>query len=281
MSKDKYVRARDLNAVSVDRNSSPQPLAIEPTGTFTRAIMVEAPDHVARRSVNYAISLVVHFGTIFALVVLPLVLSNESQFTMFTTPAFVTVPSPPPKDPPGSRAHTVYRDDNHIFPSVKLTAPIFNVNRFLLAPEILPPAEPLKPVPSGTPGGISDVLGGILEETSSPLVAPVLRAFPPNAHAVQLGGALETSRLVSGLTLVYPEIAKLAHIFGRVVIEAIIDERGKVTNVRAISGPTLLTSAAIDAVSHERFQPTLLNGLPIRCGLTVLVSFHLEDARSN
>jgi TonB family protein len=70
----------------------------------------------------------------------------------------------------------------------------------------------------------------------------------------------------------------MAHVFGTVVIEAVIDETGKVTDVRAIRGNFLLASAAIDAVSRERFQPMLLNGLPTRCDLTVEVSFQLRSS---
>jgi TonB family protein len=154
-------------------------------------------------------------------------------------------------------------------------APIFNSDRFLHAPDLSPPDEPLKPLPSGTPGGIGDVLGGILNEAHSPLVAPV---FPTNARAVQIGGDVKPTRVVSGLSVEYPEIAEMAHVFGTVVIEAVIDETGKVTNVHAISGNLLLASAAMNAVSNERFQPMLLNGLPTRCGLTVEVSFRLRSS---
>jgi periplasmic protein TonB len=84
-----------------------------------------------------------------------------------------------------------------------------------------------------------------------------------------------SSRPLHRLILAYPELAKAAPVVGRVVIQAIIDKTGKVVNVRAISGPSLLFEAAISAVSQERFEPMLLNGEPTKCDLKVQVSFNL------
>ena len=47
------------------------------------------------------------------------------------------------------------------------------------------------------------------------------------------------------------------------VIDALIDERGDVTEARAISGPGLLIPAALAAVIKRRYEPTLLNGEPV------------------
>jgi TonB family protein len=275
MLEEKFACAADFSPLPVAAVFPPQPSAIEPTGTFSRAIMVEAPGYVARRSVNCAISFVVHFGTILILLAAPLFFSGEPRWMAFNAPELVTVPLPPPKDPPGFRPHTVYGRENRLFSSVKLLAPVFNSDRFLHAPAVSPPDEPLKPSPLGASGGIGEVLDGIVSKAYSPLVAPV---FPAEAHAVQIGGDLKPSRLVSGLSLAYPQIAEMAHVFGTVVIEAVIDETGKVTDVRAVSGNLLLASAAIRAVSHEKFQPMMLNGMPTRCDLMVEVSFRLRSS---
>src|SRR6516225_1157732 len=58
-------------------------------------------------------------------------------------------------------------------------------------------------------------------------------------------------------------VARQAHVQGTVVIEAIIDDKGNVTQVKAISGPGLLTPAALKAVSARKYQPTLLDGQPV------------------
>jgi TonB family protein len=270
----KLARARDLRQISAEQRCLAQPASIEPTGTFARAIMVEAPGYVAIRSVNCAISFMIHFGTILALLTLPVFFSGEPRLVAFNSPELVTVPMPAPKVPLGFHSRTAFERENLRLSSVKLVAPIFNTKRFLTAP-VVPPGDPLAIGPVGTHSGFGDVLGGILNKASLPVLMPVA---PEAARFTPIGGDVKESRLVTNVTLAYPELAKIAHIFGRVVIEAVIDETGKVTNVRAVSGPMMLTKAAIEAISRERFQPLLLNGLPTSCGLLVRVSFRLHES---
>jgi protein TonB len=72
---------------------------------------------------------------------------------------------------------------------------------------------------------------------------------------------------------VYPAIAKQAHVSGTVVIEAVIDDHGNVTQVKAISGPALLMPAALRAVSERKYQPTFLYGIPVSIRFDVKVQF--------
>jgi TonB family protein len=54
---------------------------------------------------------------------------------------------------------------------------------------------------------------------------------------------------------VYPEIAKRLHIGGEVKLEAIVDADGKVKDVKPVSGNSMLSAAAQDAVRQWRFVP--------------------------
>jgi periplasmic protein TonB len=51
---------------------------------------------------------------------------------------------------------------------------------------------------------------------------------------------------------------------------------GRVRNLRVLSGHPLLTQAALEAVRHWRYQPTLLNGDPMEVDTTVQVIFKLQ-----
>jgi len=53
---------------------------------------------------------------------------------------------------------------------------------------------------------------------------------------------------------VYPEIAKRLHIDGVVKVEATVDAEGKVVNVKVVSGNSMLSPAAADAVRKWRFE---------------------------
>ena len=79
---------------------------------------------------------------------------------------------------------------------------------------------------------------------------------------MRLGGELQAIRVLQGVTLKYPALARAAHVVGKVIVAALIDETGKVIRVRAVSGPPILAAAAVDAVSRERFIPLVLDGEP-------------------
>jgi outer membrane biosynthesis protein TonB len=57
------------------------------------------------------------------------------------------------------------------------------------------------------------------------------------------------------------------------VIVAVIDEQGKVTGMRAISGYPLLIPAALTAVSKRRYEPTILDGEPTPIDIRVEINF--------
>jgi TonB family protein len=72
---------------------------------------------------------------------------------------------------------------------------------------------------------------------------------------------------------IYPEAARLAKVQGVVVLDALIGADGTVVDLRAISGPDELTSAALDAVKWWRFQPYLVNGQAVQVKTRLAVDF--------
>jgi outer membrane biosynthesis protein TonB len=61
-----------------------------------------------------------------------------------------------------------------------------------------------------------------------------------------------------------------------VVIEAVIDEQGRVMGMRVISGFPILIPAALNAVSKRRYEPTIVNGQPTSIDLKVEISFNFS-----
>ncbi len=54
---------------------------------------------------------------------------------------------------------------------------------------------------------------------------------------------------------VYPPLAQEEHVQGSVVLRARIDKDGNVQDVQVLSGPAILTGAALEAVRQWRFKP--------------------------
>jgi TonB family protein len=79
-------------------------------------------------------------------------------------------------------------------------------------------------------------------------------------------------------TIVYPAEAKQKRIQGTVELEIKVSETGRVTAVRALSGPEELRQAAIDAYSLASYKPLLRAGKPIPAVITTKVDFSLHEA---
>jgi TonB family protein len=71
----------------------------------------------------------------------------------------------------------------------------------------------------------------------------------------------------------YPQMAKIAHIQGDVVLHILIDKQGHVIKVQQKSGHPILIQAAKDAVNKWDYQPFLLNGQPTDVETLVTVKF--------
>ena len=77
--------------------------------------------------------------------------------------------------------------------------------------------------------------------------------------------------------LQYPDIARNGGIDGRVVVTAVIDERGRAENLQIASSPSeMLSYAAMDAIRDSRFRPARRQGRAVKVRLSIPVDFELE-----
>lgn len=103
---------------------------------------------------------------------------------------------------------------------------------------------------------------------------------PPTEQAsaprrVTIGGAVMQSRLTFQTQPIYPAGAKIANIQGTVRLSAVIAKDGSVEMLKLKSGHPLLADAAVKAVMHWKYRPTLLNGEPVEVVTTIDVNFVL------
>lgn len=137
-------------------------------------------------------------------------------------------------------------------------------------------------VPGGIPGpALPGTETGFFSSALSvapppPLPAPKVVAPPPAApKQITVGGDVQAGLILQKTQPVYPALARQGRIEGHVQLKAIIDTDGKIKSLTVVSGHPLLVDAALDAVRHWTYQPTLLNGVPVEVKTEILVRFQL------
>jgi outer membrane biosynthesis protein TonB len=200
--------------------------------------------------------------------VLPLIFTEGIDLYKLDTTVLL---APPPPAAPPPRAEAVAPKQS--FMHAQLTAPTVVPKHIATsAPESAAPAPALAGMAGGVTGGIGDVLGG---SAAGPAPPPPAAAPPKKDNSLRIFSGVKEPALLYAPPVVYSPVAKQLHISGVVIVEAIIDDKGDVTEVKAISGPPLLLSSALKAVAGRRYAPTILDGQPVAIRLNVKVDFHL------
>lgn len=261
------------------------PPNIEPLHEVLAETMLEDSSTYQRRSpLDWLASIGAHFAVLGMLLILPLFFTTRLDFhklnlTYLAAPATPFVAHPlAPMTPMAAPRPAPMAPARALTPH-QLAAPTFIPKAVATAPsgDMAPPVEPLEGIPDAMPGGPT---AGFLEVSTE----AVLRATPPPATLfaerpkvpVSVGPNVEPPRLLFGPEPVYPLLARQTKLSGIVVIEAVIDEQGRVTGMRAISGYPILIPAALNAVSKRRYEPTILNGQPTSIDLKVEISFNFS-----
>jgi len=113
----------------------------------------------------------------------------------------------------------------------------------------------------------SDVIFGIPE--GPPAVEP--------QGPIQVGGDVKKPIKVYAPQPEYTEIARKARITGVVIVQAIIDKQGNVTNVKLLKSlPMGLGQSAVEAIKKWKFKPATLNGKPVEVYYNLTVNFQLQ-----
>ncbi len=238
------------------------------------------------RILDLLIAFTVHFVVLSIPVLAGLYFTDTLNLREFQA-TFLAAPPPPPPPPPTPtvvvvQAPTVRR----VFENAgRLIAPRVipkNISEIIEAP--LPPEmESSGGVPGGVPGGVaggsmSGVIGGVIGGMTSTTVAAPLAPKESRPKApVRVGGRVREPKLILKVEPTYPPLARQTRMEGVVVIEAILDEQGKVVEAKISSGPPLLIQAALDAVRKWRYEPTYLNDQPVSVQLNVTVNFRLSQ----
>jgi protein TonB len=260
--------------------AGPTPFAQTPAAfRFELTSLVLSGPHVRRRARVFApgfLSAVAHVIAVAAIIVLPLLLSedvppapSDAVRAFFVPPAEVALPPPPPPPPPaGARVSKPAPAAPRPVEDAKFVAPID-------VPDTVQPEEGIDlgveggmegGVEGGVPGG---VVGGVVGGLPS-VVAP-----PPPAAPVRVGGMVRAPKLINRVTPKYPELALASRTRATLILEATVGVDGRVQEVRVLRGQPLFDPSAIEAVRQWRYQPLLLNGIPVPFIVSITLSFNV------
>lgn len=103
---------------------------------------------------------------------------------------------------------------------------------------------------------------------------PEIKPQPKPRPVVSEG--VQAARLVRRVEPKYPALPRSAGIEGKVVLRAIIAKDGTIQSLEVISGHPLFIEAAREAIGQWRYQPTLLNGVPVEVETQITVVFSMR-----
>jgi TonB family protein len=139
-----------------------------------------------------------------------------------------------------------------------------------------------------------EVVAGDTHRTVHPGNNSVKVEMPPNSGTRAAGStafqwspatsAVERTRISSdqpeaapqAVEAFYPSLAREMKVQGSVLLQAFVSADGGIRDLRVLSGPPILVSAAMEAVRQWRFKPYLQNGQPVETQAKISVNFTIK-----
>src|ERR1700678_1145265 len=231
---------------------------------FDDLVVSSANPKRTNNSWTVALSAIIQACLLGILILIPLIYTEALPKTLLTT-FLVPPPPPPPPPPPAAAIQRIVKPVVRLIHNGQMMAPTVVPKKVeMIKEEEIPPDVGAVGVVGGVPGGVP---GG-----SGSGMPPPPKATPSR---IRVGGNVAAAKLVRQVTPLYPPIAKTAHIFGTVMLHAVIAKDGTIQELTYVSGPPLLMKNAMDAVRQWRYSPTLLNGEPVEVDTTISVVFTL------
>jgi protein TonB len=118
-------------------------------------------------------------------------------------------------------------------------------------------------------GGTSVTSGQSGVQNTSSSAAP--------ANRVSVSANVVAASLITKINPEYPVEARAKNIQGEVVLHAIIDKEGNVSQIKVWSGDDALAKSAVEAVRQWKYRPMLVDGDPKEVDTTITVTFSLKE----
>lgn len=157
----------------------------------------------------------------------------------------------------------------------------------------VPSIETPKPVvieqKDTTPAVAAPVTKKNLTQPSKPLSVPQASPAPKHSAAAKTNSAAEVTTQASqrakiaGVTVqgqpeatLYPRLDQRTKVEGSVELQALVGTDGTIQELHVVRGPTVLGSAAREAVLQWKFKPYTQNGVPVETYARITVNFTIR-----
>jgi TonB family protein len=171
-----------------------------------------------------------------------------------------------------------------------------NLDDILSRPNLAPPVLPRGPsdfTGENSPGDIDGqhftvgnpvgVAGGDTTGDLPPRPADLPKSRPASQTTVADNGPMRvTSSVLQGKAIerrkpIYPKLAQQIRLQDEVSVEVMISPEGRVESARVVSGHPMFAQVSQEAALGWRFQPTLLNKVPVRVTGVIVFVFKLSE----
>lgn len=236
------------------------------------------------------ISAVLHLGIVGAIIAAGMYVKENPEVIEKPMSAFIIASAPPPPPPPpagsaGSRPQVTRVETQQERPRQEF-------RQHTETPRVLPQVPDLPQEEDSGTGEVGEVggrkggvrggvvdgeEGGVLGGTPGGRRDGVIGGTGTGDSPVHVGGNVKAPVAVTRVDPLYTEPARRARIQGFVVIQAVIDRQGNVTEARVLKPlPLGLDTAALEAVKRWKFRPGTLNGQPVPVYYNLTVNFQLQ-----
>ena len=149
-----------------------------------------------------------------------------------------------------------------------------DVGRPAKAPLSEQPAPPAPALSIGNSNPDEKALSSIVASTPVSVPQPVPEAAP---QVLNISQGVTQGMVIKKVQPVYPSQALTLRVQGAVQLQATIGKDGSITHVKTISGDSMLSRAAMDAVRQWKYKPYYLNDEPVEIQTQITVVFKLPN----
>lgn len=238
--------------------------------------------------ITAAISGVIHLVIIGAVVAAGMYVKDNPEVIEKPIGAFIVASAPPPPPPPppaggGSTTPRAQVETPREQPRERFTQPR-DTSREVPVVDDAASDDDSGAAAGGVVGGVKGgVAGGVVGGVVGGQIGGTLggqlggQIGGTGDVPVRVGGNVKAPIAVKRVDPVYTEVARRSRTQGIVIIEAVIDRQGNVTEARVLKPlPFGLDIAALQAVRQWKFQPGTLNGQPVPVYYNLTVNFRIE-----